>query len=63
LLATGPATSDLLESKRYHWDGVPLAASTRVCGAERRSNRLADATGTREVSPLTDGPVRSASKS
>jgi hypothetical protein len=43
----GPARTTFFESKRYHCDGVPFAASTRVCGAERRSKRLADATGTR----------------
>ena len=63
LVGVGPALTTFCGLKRYHCAGLPLSASERVCGAESRSNRLPIATGT-FVSPLlTEGPVRSASKS
>src|SRR5205823_4135746 len=62
LVGSGPAFATCFGLNRYHCDAVPLAASALVAGAESRSNRLPVAIGTC-ARPLTEGPVRSASKS
>ena len=58
----GPARGIFLLSNRYHCSGVPLTPRPVVAGLESRSKRLPVAIGW-FWSPLTDGPVTSASKS
>ena len=63
LVGVGPAITRWFASNRYHCAGVPLSASARVSGAFSRSKRLPIATGTFCRPVVTEGPVRSFSKS